>query len=281
MKLAGGCYGRQSPKPSASRRRRPRWASGWRCRSGWWWCGCCSARYPSTPTSGRLASRAPWRPTLPCLRPSAPATSTPFSASQKSWTSSPTIAPGCCVFPALAHCVRVAGSRCQIYVAGGLFSRYNLTVPPCMPQLSATKTMAVVPQVSSHRPYTLHDRRRRVAEEHEGVFAGDRTLNLIVRLRHNVIRAGLRRINLAYSRISLADIAAKLGAPLFQNPHETEGHMRCGSVVFIYLNIHLFAQDCRAQRIPRASSPRRSGLCYITAFMSSAVLRECKVCLIG
>ena len=35
--------------------------------------------------------------------------------------------------------------------------------------------------------------------------------NLIVRLRHNVIRAGLRRISLAYSRISLADVATKLG----------------------------------------------------------------------
>ncbi|GAB4816156.1 hypothetical protein N2152v2_003202 [Parachlorella kessleri] len=51
----------------------------------------------------------------------------------------------------------------------------------------------------------------RVAQQYEGVFRADRTLNLIVRLRHNVIRAGLRRINLAYSRISLADVAAKLG----------------------------------------------------------------------
>lgn len=34
--------------------------------------------------------------------------------------------------------------------------------------------------------------------------------NLITRLHQNVIRIGLRRINLAYSRISLAEIAAKL-----------------------------------------------------------------------
>ena len=53
---------------------------------------------------------------------------------------------------------------------------------------------------------------RRVAEAHGGTFAADKTANLVARLRHNVIRAGLRRINLAYSRISLQDVATKLGA---------------------------------------------------------------------
>lgn len=47
-----------------------------------------------------------------------------------------------------------------------------------------------------------------VAATHAAVFRADRTQNLIVRLRHNVIRAGLRRISLAYSRISLADVSA-------------------------------------------------------------------------
>lgn len=51
-----------------------------------------------------------------------------------------------------------------------------------------------------------------MAEEHGAAFAADKTGNLVARLRHNVIRAGLRRINLAYSRISLQDVAAKLGA---------------------------------------------------------------------
>lgn len=51
------------------------------------------------------------------------------------------------------------------------------------------------------------------------MFAEDRTSNLIVRLRHNVIRAGLRRISLAYSRISLADVASKLG---LANVEDTE-----------------------------------------------------------
>eukprot|EP00798_Chlamydomonas_sp_ICE-L_P009324 gene9324-16457_t len=48
------------------------------------------------------------------------------------------------------------------------------------------------------------------ASRHDAVFRSDATRNLITRLRHNVIRTGLRRINLAYSRISLKDVAAKL-----------------------------------------------------------------------
>ena len=43
------------------------------------------------------------------------------------------------------------------------------------------------------------------------MFHADKTTNLITRLRRNVIRTGLRRISLAYSSISLTDVAAKLG----------------------------------------------------------------------
>lgn len=60
---------------------------------------------------------------------------------------------------------------------------------------------------------------RLAADTHDKVFAEDRTSNLIIRLRHNVIRAGLRRISLAYSRISLADVASKLG---LANVEDTE-----------------------------------------------------------
>lgn len=46
--------------------------------------------------------------------------------------------------------------------------------------------------------------------EFGAVFAKDKMSNLIVRLRHNVIKAGLRMINISYSRISLQDICTKL-----------------------------------------------------------------------
>lgn len=50
----------------------------------------------------------------------------------------------------------------------------------------------------------------KVAEKHGAIFRADRVGALVTRLHQNVIRTGLRRINLAYSRISLADIATKL-----------------------------------------------------------------------
>lgn len=58
---------------------------------------------------------------------------------------------------------------------------------------------------------------RSVAEKFAGTFSTDRIHNLIVRLRHNVIRTGLRNISISYSRISLADIACKLRLD-FANP---------------------------------------------------------------
>ncbi len=49
-----------------------------------------------------------------------------------------------------------------------------------------------------------------VLSSNEAVFRRDLTLPLIVRLRQNVIKTGLKKISLTYSRISFADIATKL-----------------------------------------------------------------------
>ncbi|KAF5740895.1 26S proteasome non-ATPase regulatory subunit 3 A [Tripterygium wilfordii] len=49
-----------------------------------------------------------------------------------------------------------------------------------------------------------------VADKFSSSFNTDGTHNLIVRLRHNVIRTGLRNISISYSRISLTDVAKKL-----------------------------------------------------------------------
>lgn len=54
---------------------------------------------------------------------------------------------------------------------------------------------------------------KRVSERQAACFHADSTHNLITRLHHNVLRTGLRRINLAYSRIALRDVALKLGLP--------------------------------------------------------------------
>ncbi|XP_071697082.1 probable 26S proteasome non-ATPase regulatory subunit 3 isoform X1 [Rutidosis leptorrhynchoides] len=51
---------------------------------------------------------------------------------------------------------------------------------------------------------------KNISEKFSTTFSADGTSNLIVRLRHNVIRTGLRNISISYSRISLADVATKL-----------------------------------------------------------------------
>ena len=47
--------------------------------------------------------------------------------------------------------------------------------------------------------------------QHVSVYKRDATLSLILRLRQNVIKTGLRMISLSYSRISMKDICLKLG----------------------------------------------------------------------
>ncbi|KND03500.1 proteasome regulatory particle lid subunit RPN3 [Spizellomyces punctatus DAOM BR117] len=46
--------------------------------------------------------------------------------------------------------------------------------------------------------------------QHGATFRADKTFTLILRLRHNVIKTGVRMISLSYSRISLRDICLKL-----------------------------------------------------------------------
>lgn len=51
---------------------------------------------------------------------------------------------------------------------------------------------------------------KQVMSTYHQLFQKDRTYNLILRLRHNVIKAGLKKISLSYSRISFIDICKKL-----------------------------------------------------------------------
>lgn len=82
-------------------------------------------------------------------------------------------------------------------------------------------------------------------------FLKDDTANLIQRLRQNVIKTALRRINISYSRISFNDIAAKLkmdssedaefacakairDGVLDASLNHDEGYMECNVVVNVY-----------------------------------------------
>ena len=58
-----------------------------------------------------------------------------------------------------------------------------------------------------------------VLENYGASFKNDKTYTLILRLRHNVIKTGIRRISISYSKISLADIASQLA---LDSPEDAE-----------------------------------------------------------
>jgi len=59
----------------------------------------------------------------------------------------------------------------------------------------------------------------KVLENYGASFKNDKTYTLILRLRHNVIKTGIRRISISYSKISLADIASQLA---LDSPEDAE-----------------------------------------------------------
>eukprot|EP00033_Pygsuia_biforma_P002178 GCRY01002413.1.p1 GENE.GCRY01002413.1~~GCRY01002413.1.p1 ORF type:complete len:492 (+),score=126.34 GCRY01002413.1:160-1635(+) len=60
---------------------------------------------------------------------------------------------------------------------------------------------------------------QQITTKYRALFTRDNLFSLIQRLRHNVIKMGLRKINLSYSRISFADIASRLR---LENAHDVE-----------------------------------------------------------
>lgn len=63
------------------------------------------------------------------------------------------------------------------------------------------------------------ERFKQLMTKFAGLFAADKNLSLVQRLKHTVIKFGLKKINIAYSRISLRDIQTKLG---LESVEETE-----------------------------------------------------------
>ena len=58
-----------------------------------------------------------------------------------------------------------------------------------------------------------------LVNRYQQMFKADKVLSLVHRLKHTVIKFGLKKINISYSKISLADIAQKLS---LESVEETE-----------------------------------------------------------
>lgn len=72
--------------------------------------------------------------------------------------------------------------------------------------------------VKAVRTGDLHEFQK-VVQKYDTHFHKDGTHTLVLRLRQNVIRTGIRRLSLSYSRISLGDICRRLG---LESEHSTE-----------------------------------------------------------
>lgn len=50
-----------------------------------------------------------------------------------------------------------------------------------------------------------------IVQKYEAIFKADKNYSLILRLKHTVLKFGLKKLNISYSKISLKDIQSKLG----------------------------------------------------------------------
>merc|ERR1711957_122775 len=82
--------------------------------------------------------------------------------------------------------------------------------------------------------------------QYKNVFTTDNNLTLVQRLRHTVIKFGLKKINISYSKISLEDIRIKL---MLGTTEETEHivakAIRDGVIDATINNDHQFILDKR------------------------------------
>mgnify|MGYP002822455631 CR=1 FL=1 len=52
---------------------------------------------------------------------------------------------------------------------------------------------------------------KQILIKYEKIFMSDKNYNLILRLKHTVLKFGLKKLNISYSKISISDIQKKLG----------------------------------------------------------------------
>ena len=63
------------------------------------------------------------------------------------------------------------------------------------------------------------DKFKQLLQKYSAIFQADKVLSLVHRLQHTVIKFGLKKINISYSKISLKDVKAKLS---LESVEETE-----------------------------------------------------------
>ena len=47
---------------------------------------------------------------------------------------------------------------------------------------------------------------KKIVKKYEKIFIADQNFNLIARLKHTVLKFGLKKLNISYSKIAIGDI---------------------------------------------------------------------------
>jgi len=118
---------------------------------------------------------------------------------------------------------------------------------------------------------------------HAPGFEADKTYTLVARLRQNVIKTGIRRLSLSYSRISLRDICVKLHLDSEEDAEYIVGKAIRDGVIEGRIVHEKGWMECGGQKTgygPEVSEmySRRIGYCLELHNQSVKVRRICSAC---
>ncbi|CAG9335479.1 unnamed protein product [Blepharisma stoltei] len=102
------------------------------------------------------------------------------------------------------------------------------------------------------------ERYNQVITSYQNSFNEDMNLSLVARLRHIVIKAGLKKINIAYSVISLKDIAHKLGLPLADTEFIVAKAIRDGVIEAAVDHEHAVLKSKVLEDVYRTNEPQHA-----------------------
>ena len=98
---------------------------------------------------------------------------------------------------------------------------------------------------------------QKILTQYEKVFRNDRNYSLILRLRHTVLKFGLKKLNISYSMISLSDIQAKLSLDSIQETEQIVAKaIRDGVIDAIINHDEGFMQSKEQNDIYKSNDPQ-------------------------
>ena len=95
---------------------------------------------------------------------------------------------------------------------------------------------------------------KKIVTQYEQIFRQDKNYSLILRLRHTVLKFGLKKLNISYSKISLKDIMSKLSLDTVEETEQIVAKAIRDGVIDAVIN-HDEAKRGRLHAIKRVLFP--------------------------